>query len=232
MEDEVHGEVRKKRRRHNTTTPELTAVRNEMYSRYILPYQHMIYCWIKKHANNHDEVDDYYAEMLRDFYIYIDTYDPKKNIMVWITTAMKRKIAYLNKRTKKQTEDKWKLNEHFVSRTIPMTGNHITDMTFEDLREHVGDDVLAALEELDPACRRAFLLRAAGYVPREIAQMEHEAGNLPSGNAETIRTRIHTARAYLQKNLTRDGHRQTETTDTGDGGETGGMRRDTPAEGR
>lgn len=201
---------KKPRKRRSTTTPELTALRHKMYNEYIVPHQHMIYCWIKKHTHNYGEVDDYYAEMLRDFYLYIDTYDPKKNIIAWIIVALQRKMAYFERRTEKTSSVRTTLSEYYVSTTEPAALNpaHLTDMSFEDLKGKVGDEVLQVLNELDPTFRNAFLMKAAGYLPREIALIEQRAGNLPSGNVESIRTRIRLAQRYLQSNLTRDGKRR------------------------
>lgn len=180
----------------------------------------MIRCWIKKHADNYEDADDFYAEIINDLYYYIDSFQPGKEVVPWLVVMMRRKIAYLNKREKKKREQRTTANEHYVSSHMDFAvrPDEMLDVQVEHVASDIGDPVLDALNELDPKDRQMLILRSKGYLPKEIAAIECDSPNPSSLYVEQVRARLRAVQVFLQSRITRDGEKRqyTETRDQGE----------------
>jgi DNA-directed RNA polymerase specialized sigma24 family protein len=70
------------------------------------------------------------------------------------------------------------------------------------------DDVLWALEQLNPIFRETLLLTLAGYTTRETAHISYQAGSLKHLNEETVRSRLHLARKQMRRLIDESGNRR------------------------
>lgn len=197
------------------TSPEVIARRHELYNRYVAPYYNMIYKLCIKYSHRPCDVQENYTEVLANFYRRIETYDPTRPIHAWLHTVTKRQVWALEKRRQAHID---KGNDDYdtddFADSIP-DDSHISGkaMSIDNYRDLYSDDVLSVLDELKPIHRDALLLQQAGYNVNEIAEIEHQRGNLKSKNIETVKSRLFFARQYLQHNLTKDGERIPHTSD-------------------
>ncbi len=190
--------------------PEVAARRNKLFQQYISPFYNMIYKLCIKYSYNSSNVEENYTEVLVNFFRRIETYDPNRPIRTWIHICTKRHVFALERKRKNHDIPTCDDNsvEIFGDDDIcdeEGAGGNI--MGVENYREMYNDDILSVLDELKPMHRNALILQEAGYSLKEIAEIEHQNGNLKSKNIETIKSRLFFARQYLKKRLTRDGDR-------------------------
>lgn len=196
-------------------TDEVAARRKALFDKYVTPNIRMIYKLCIRYTYNSRNIKENYTEVLTNMYKYIETYDPKRSILTWLHIVTKRCVYDLDQRRKKVADTR---NEDHNIETLS-TEDQCYDswsvsanaMSIDNYRELYNDDILYALDQLKPQYRRALLYQQAGYKLKEIAEMEYQNGALDSRNIETIKSRLFLARQTLQKLLTRDGKRRTDS---------------------
>ena len=77
-------------------------------------------------------------------------------------------------------------------------------------RQFYNDDIIQALDSLNPIHRDALILQEAGYSLKEIAEIEYKKGRLESRNIDTVKSRLFLARRTLMKKLNRNGTKKTD----------------------
>ena len=197
--------------------PSVIARRTELFNKYVLPFQNMIFKLCIQYCDNHNNVQEDYSEVLVNFYRRIETYDPTRPIRAWIHTCVKHQVWACNR--KRQAENNKDFDndiEDYEEELMDDDQISSNALGVENWRDLYGPDLVEVLEELKPRHRDALILQEAGYSLREIAEIEYSKGSLKTKNIETIKSRLRLARQHLKNNLTRDGKRIPRQTDTED----------------
>lgn len=194
-----------RKRQERSTTPEQ---RSALFKQYAEPNMALIYDTVASYTGNSSDVDDNYQETLMWILQYIDTYDPKRNILTWLITVTVRFVGKLEAKRSKNFEDieevdednlsylqryspKSKINYRFLENDDQFVD---TDTIISDMS--VSDEMYKALQKTNPKYVRAFLLRhEEGLSLKEISRMESITEN-------TAKMRIHMGKKALQKELT------------------------------
>ena len=82
-------------------------------------------------------------------------------------------------------------------------------MSVENYRQYYNNDVLEALDSLEPIYKEALLLQQAGYKLHEIMDITYKSGSLKTRNIETVKSRLFMAKKKMRKMINRDGEKRT-----------------------
>jgi len=185
------------------------AKRNELFDRYITPNLDLIYKLCIDYTAYPENLEDNYVDVMMNFYNYIETYDPEKSLPTWIHIVTKRFINNLNKRMPPATDDLADIDvETFDWAGADWDFGSGVDLTLDNYKEYIPDDLLEAIESLSPEYRISFLLQTFGYKLKEVMDMTYEMGLLPVKNLDTVKSRVFLARQKLQSFLERDGRKR------------------------
>ena len=162
-----------------------------------------------KYTANPEDIDDNYVEVLTNFFKYIETYDPTKSIQTWLHIVTKRYIIDADsKRSHMKFSDNLKVSD--IGDTI-LDDDEINAncMSVENYRQYYNDDILEALDSLEPIYKEALLLQQAGYKLHEIMDITYKSGSLKTRNIETVKSRLFLAKKKMRKMINRDGEKRT-----------------------
>lgn len=195
--------------------PEIAARRNALFAKYITPYYKLIHWLVRRYSASPATVEENYYLVLTNLFRGIETYNPEADIRTWIHICSKRFIFETEKRRARVTEQRDNdldvndiVTEDFwgYGHTDKVSANAMNEYNY---REYYSDDVLDALDSLNPIHRDALILQTAGYSLKEIAEIEYQKGRLDSRNIDTVKSRLFLARQTLMKKLNRNGTRKT-----------------------
>lgn len=196
---------------HYHDTEESIRERTELFERLIQPNINLVYKLSIRFTNNSQDIAENYNECLANLFRYVHTYNPEKSLANWIFICCKRLIYDLDQKRAafKTTDD---VNpEHIVSHhgedATQVSGNC---MGVTNYRQFYNDDVLRALDSLNPIYREALLLQQAGYKLEEIMEITYRNGTLKTRNIETVKSRLFLAKKRMRQLIDRDGNKRDE----------------------
>lgn len=187
------------------TDEESVRTRTALFHKYVYPYRNLIYHLCIKHTRDKENIDDNYNEVLINFFRYVSSYDPRREIKTWLYAITVRMLADLERKNNRFTHE---------GDVGAMRMEHLPDtpctksITLENYRELFSDEVLEALEQIGRNYREALLLQMGGYKLEEIMEILYQRGCLRTRNLETTKSRIFLAKKKLRERLTRDGKRK------------------------
>lgn len=183
-------------------------LRTEMFNHYILPNKNLVYRLCIRYTYLQEEIADNYNEVLANFFKYITTYDPRRNILNWIHIVTKRFIMDQNRRHGNLPVSE-NVNVHSLASTLSdEEETHGNAMNMENYREFYNDHILNAIDSLKPIYREALLLQQAGYKLEEIVEISYRNGNMKSRSLDTMKSRIFLAKQQMRKLITPDGRKR------------------------
>lgn len=184
--------------------PESIQRRTELFTKYIVPHKRLVYSICINYTNNSRDIEDNYSEVLLNFFRYIESYSPTRELKSWIYSVAQRLVFDLNRRNMNQPKrnDNIEVSSLSDEDAIQTGGNC---MGLENYRQHYNDDILEAIDNLPEIHREALLLQQAGYRMEEIVEISYQNGNLKTKNSETIKSRIFLAKKSMRSWLTADG---------------------------
>ena len=188
---------------------ESAARRTVLFEKYVIPHRNLVYKLCIKYTANPEDIDDNYVEVLTNFFKYIETYDPTKSIQTWLHIVTKRYIIDADsKRSHMKFSDNLKVSD--IGDTI-LDDDEINAncMSVENYRQYYNDDILEALDSLEPIYKEALLLQQAGYKLHEIMDITYKSGSLTTRNIETVKSRLFLAKKKMRKMINRDGEKRT-----------------------
>lgn len=192
-------------------TEESIEERTRLFEQLIQPNINLVYKLSIRFSNNRQDIDENYNECLTNLFRYVHTYNPEKSLANWIFICCKRLIHDLDQKRAafKTTDD---VNpEHIVSHhsegVAEGSGNR---MGVDNYRELYNDDILQALDRLNPIYKEALLLQQAGYKLEEIMEITYRNGTLKSPNIETVKSRLFLAKQKMRQMIDRDGNEREE----------------------
>lgn len=194
------------KRKDNSINEESIKIRTRLFKKYVLPHQNLIFKLCIKYSYSSSEVEDYYNELLLNFFKYIDTYNPNRSIQTWLHIVTKRFVTTMNlkKQNFKRNED---VDVNKISDTAldedTISGNM---MDIDNYQDFYNDDILEALEQIKPIYREALLLQQAGYKLNEIMEISYKNGNLKTKNIETVKSRLFLAKLQMRNLIDRNGN--------------------------
>lgn len=187
---------------------ESVRTRTKLFHKYVYPHRNLIYKLCIRYSYFPTEIDDYYNEVLVNFFKYIETYDPARPLLTWLHIVTKRYVADMN------------LKHQVLGITSPVDLSRMPDiyaevdghisgncMGVDNYHELYNDDILNALQRIKPIYREALLLQQAGYKLDEIMEISFRNGNLKNKNIETVKSRLFLAKQQMRKLIDRDGER-------------------------
>lgn len=191
----------------HTYAEESVRRRTELFERLIMPNRNLVYKLCMRFTARWQDVEENYNECLSNLYRYIHTYDPEKSLANWIFVCCKRLIYDLDRRRAafKTTDDldPEHIVSHYAEDMEHVSGNC---MGLDNYRELYSDDILRALERLNPIYREALLLQQAGYKLEEIMEITLRNGTLRTPNIETVKSRLFLAKLKMRQMIDRDGN--------------------------
>lgn len=184
--------------------PESIKRRTELFTKYILPHKRLIYSICIKYTYEDSDIEDNYSEVLLNFFRYIESYNPERQLKSWIYAVAQRQVFDLNKRNGQMKSSD---NVDVYDLADAEDDGHVSGncMGMDNYRHYYSDDILGALETLAPIHKEALLLQQAGYKMEEIVEISFQNGNLKSKNMDTIKSRIFLAKKQMRNLITRDG---------------------------
>lgn len=199
--------------------PKVIALRNALFKQYVEPYYNMIYKLCIQYTFNKRYIEENYTEVLANLYRGVESYDPSRDILVWLHICTKRCVFKMERQRMAydgmKDEGVFKNYVANASSTLYMwdedddslgverrcspidnipctlTSENVSVENWENLFD---DDITNALSLLPKTHRDAFLLQIAGYSLKEIADIEYNKGTIPTRNIETVKRRTFNAR--------------------------------------
>lgn len=198
--------------------PEVAARRNALFDQYITPYFYMIRYLVKRYSASPKNIKENYTLVLTTLFRGIETYNPQMEIKTWIHICTKRcvieherrRAVIENQRDYDHDVSYFLANDCFGCDDLERPSSNSMDE--HNYRQFYSDDVLEALDSLNPIHKDALILQMAGYSLKEIAAIEYKKGRLESQNIDTVKSRLFLARQTLMKKLNRNGTRRTNKT--------------------
>ena len=192
-------------------TEESIRQRTLLFEKLIYPNINLVYKLSIRFTNNPQDIAENYNECLANLFRYVHTYNPEKSLANWIFICCKRLIYDLNQKRAayKTTDDVNPENiiSHYSEDAAERSGNC---MEIGNYRELYSDEVLRALDALNPIYREALLLQQAGYKLEEIMDITHRNGTLKTRNIETVKSRLFLAKQKMRQMIDRDGNKREE----------------------
>lgn len=187
------------------TDEESIRTRTSLFHKYVYPYRNLIYHICIKQTRDNDNIADNYNEVLINFFRYVASYDPRREVKTWIYAITVRMLADLERKNNRFTRE----GDVGAMKMEQLPDEPCSeDVTLENYRDLFGDEVLEALERIGRKYREALLLQVAGYKLEEIMEILYQRGCLKTKNLETTKSRIFLAKKKLKEMLTRDGKRK------------------------
>lgn len=171
--------------------------RGELFKKYVEPNLGLIYTVCRRFTKRPVDVDDNYQECLMKFYKYIRTYDPTKNLNVWLHVVTKRHVTEVeSKRDRRRYELIGVDDNPEVFSTSE--DDYDNEINIDNYKECISDEVLDAIESIPNMCKFPLLMQLSGYKLKEIMDISYKNGTLKNKNLETVKSRIFLARRYLK----------------------------------
>lgn len=192
-------------------TEESIQQRTLLFEKLIQPNINLVYKLSIRFTNDPQYIAENYNECLANLFRYVHTYNPEKSLANWIFICCKRLIYDLNQKHAafKTTDDVNPENivSHYSEDATRVSGNC---MGLDNYRELYNDEILRALDRLNPIYREALLLQQAGYKLEEIMEITFRNGTLKTPNIETVKSRLFLAKHKLRQMIDRDGDKREE----------------------
>jgi RNA polymerase sigma factor (sigma-70 family) len=184
---------------------------NELFNQYVNPYLDFIYWICIRYTICGYYIDDNYNEVQLLLYKYIHTYNPERPLKTWLYAVVSRAVREMSRRHSVMASEKCEFD--FSNFADPDSWYYDVESSrkadyLTNYRLLFSDDVLWALEQLNPIFRETLLLSLAGYTMREIASISYRAGNLEHLNEDTVKSRLFLARKYMKRLIDRYGRRR------------------------
>lgn len=187
------------------TDEESVRTRTALFHKYVYPYRNLIYHICIRQTRDKENIDDNYNEVLINFYKYVSSYDPRREIKTWLYAITVRMLADLERKNNRFTRE----GDVGAMRMEQLPDKPCTEsITPENYRELFSDEIVEALEQIGRNYREALLLQMGGYKLEEIMEILYQRGCLRTRNIETTKSRIFLAKKKLRERLTRDGKRK------------------------
>lgn len=187
------------------TDEESVRTRTVLFHKYVYPYRNLIYHICIKQTRDKENIDDNYNEVLINFFKYVSSYDPRREVKTWLYAITVRMLADLERKNNRFTRE----GDVGAMRMEQLPDTPCTaEVTPENYRELFSDEIVEALEQIGRNYREALLLQMGGYKLEEIMEILYQRGCLRTRNLETTKSRIFLAKKKLRERLTRDGKRK------------------------
>lgn len=187
------------------TDEESVRTRTALFHKYVYPYRNLIYHICIRQTRDKENIDDNYNEVLINFFKYVSSYDPRREIKTWLYAITVRMLADLERKNNRFTRE----GDVGAMRMEQLPDKSCTaEVTPENYRELFSDEIVEALEQIGRNYREALLLQMGGYKLEEIMEILYQRGCLRTRNLETTKSRIFLAKKKLRERLTRDGKRK------------------------
>lgn len=184
--------------------------RTELFHQYIIPHKNLVYSICIQYTFNREDVADNYSDAMANFYKYIKSYDPTKPLKSWIYAVAQRFVMEQNRRVKRIVRDQFVDMYSLPDVEADRENKRYTCMGMSNFKECYSDDILNALDKLNPIHKEAILLQQAGYKVEEIMEIAYRNGSVKKRNLETIKSRIFFAKREISKLITPDGKSRTD----------------------
>ncbi|MEB3373791.1 sigma factor [Bacteroides sp. CR5/BHMF/2] len=80
------------------TDEESIRTRTALFNKYVYPYRNLIYHICIKQTRDNDNIADNYNEVLINFFRYVHSYDPTREVKTWIYAITVRMLADLERK--------------------------------------------------------------------------------------------------------------------------------------
>lgn len=161
--------------------------KTELFNRYILPEKEFIYQLCVKYSKSKDECKELYSEVLINIFNGIETYNSQLHIRPWLYIVVKRFIGNLYLQQAKHSKIDFVDIENMPIPAID-TGYVSSDcIGIDNFHQCYSDDILQALNLVNPVARKAVLLQQAGYKMAEIAEKLYKAKLIKKPSIESVK---------------------------------------------
>lgn len=171
-----------------------------------MPHYGYIRKLCKRYTMSKDNVEENFNDVLLNFYMYIHTYDDKRDLKNWIHVVTKRFVFNTDVKRAQRDNAALLLPDLSSKDDVSDTNEDLSVFEMESLDGAMTDGIMDALKNMPELNKKAFMLQMAGYSLKEITQILNNSGELDSNNINTVKTRIFTARKYLRERVDREGN--------------------------
>ena len=140
--------------------------KHELFNKYILPNYNYIYNLCKTYSAHISNVDENFNEVLTNFYLNTETYNPNKPLKTWLHVVTKRYISRLEK--VKQKHYYYELPQNIDKYFEPIENEVLNSNLFA-----YSDDVFKVLEHIKPIYKKVLNMSIAGFSQQEIAATDN-----------------------------------------------------------
>ena len=177
--------------------------KEELFNIDILPKKRLIAYVCRKYASTDEERQEFYNDVLTSLYKGIETYDNQRPINPWLYTVIKHCfIQVLKHRQKFKYDDNIDVEK---MEAAPMNERSINHMEYHNYREHFSNDILLALDTINPIYREAIIMQQCGYRMKEIATQLFLKNLIQSEDEKVVKQLLSYGKKKLRELLSRDG---------------------------
>lgn len=166
--------------------------KSELFNKYILPETKFVYRLCFKYSKTKDECKEYFSEAMFRLVNSADTYNPQLHIRPWLYTITRRLINELQaKKEKLRTSDFINIEAlqiHPIEEVEVVSSNC---MGVNNYQQYYSDDILDALNTINPVSCKAILLQQAGYTLNEIVNELYSSKLIKNPNIDTVKGYLH-----------------------------------------
>jgi len=160
--------------------------KNELFNKYILPEKDFICRLCRKYSKSEYEYQEYHSEVMFRIFSGIETYNPELHIRPWLYTIIQRIIA------KSWSEQNKLLKTDFVDvenlSFDPIESETSSNfMGIDNYQQFYSDDILQALNMINPISRNAILLQQSGYKLKEIADKLYATSLIKNNSTASVK---------------------------------------------
>jgi len=163
------------------------SIRTELFNKYILPEKDFIYRVCIKYSRSKEECNEYFSQVMIHIFNGIKSYNTQLNVRPWLYIIIGRYIRRSHLEfTKLQRTEFVNIEELDIS-SIDNDTVSSNCMGIDNYHEYYSEDILQALNMINPVSRNVILLQQAGYKYKEIADRLYNAKLIRNRSIESIK---------------------------------------------
>lgn len=182
------------------------ALNSKLLNGLIIKKKYLVIRTIRNCCRHQADVEDYYQEVLLNFYRYMHTYNPARNLGSWLISIVQRFVRRLDHQRYDRLPVDF-VDQCKLSALARLNLESITQQPGDPFYDEISPALTAAMKRVNPVHLEAFLLYARDErTYKEITEIQYTSGNLHNKNIDTVKSRIHLCRKTLRKYLSALNH--------------------------
>ena len=161
--------------------------KSELFNKYILPEKDFICRLCRRSSKSEYEYQEHYSEVIFRIFSGIETYNPELHIRPWLYTIIQRIIAKSWSEPNKLSKTDFVGVEKLSIDSIEQETVSFNFMGIDNYQQFYSDDILQALDMINPISRNAILLQQSGYKLKEIADKLYTTSLIKNNSTASVK---------------------------------------------